>query len=161
MNKAHKLPNSARCFACGVENQHGLQLEFYADGEGGAVCDYVVPDEFESYPGIVNGGIVAAMLDEMAIRAFLVEDPNRLMYTAKLTTRYRKHVPTQQPLRLTSRATKDRGRRAEAIAQLFGPDGDLLAEAEALMVELDPGELDEMNLEGLGWRVYPEDELPA
>lgn len=159
MNRAHKLPNSAHCFACGVHNDFGLKLEFYADGEGGAVCEYSVPRHFESYPGVVNGGVVAAMLDEMAIRAFLVEDPNRLMYTARLTTRYRQHVPVEQPLRLTGKATKDRGRRAEAEAKLFGPDGELLAEADALMVELKPEELQATNLDAWGWRVYADEEL--
>ena len=159
MVHTHKLPNSKNCFACGVENEHGMQLEFYADEQGGAVCHTVVPQRFESYPGMVNGGVVAAMLDEMAIRAFLVDDPNRLMYTAKLTTRYRQHVPIDQPLHLTGRILSDRGRRGEAEARLYGPDGALLAEAEALMVEVDAGELDDLELQGLGWRVYTDEEL--
>lgn len=152
----HKLPNSKYCFACGLENETGLQLHFYANEQGRAVCDYTVADQFQSYPGMVNGGVVATMLDEMCIRAFLVGDHDRLMYTAKLTTRYRQHVPTGHPLHMVSYVVKDRGRSGVAEAKLHGPDGSLLAEAEALMVELKPGELDAHELQGLGWKVYPD-----
>ena len=62
-----------------MENEIGLKLQFYADGEGGVLGEYSVPKQFEGYPGIAHGGIVATMLDEALIRAFLLDDPNRLM----------------------------------------------------------------------------------
>lgn len=151
----HKQPNSRHCFVCGVENHYGLKLAFYTQGEE-VICDHVVPEHYNGYPGVVHGGVVASMLDEMLGRVFMIGDHDRFMYTAKMTTRYRKPVPTEQPLRLVARAVKDRGRVAESKAELYGPQGELLAEAEALLVSLPPEVLEGTELEQLGWRVYPD-----
>jgi acyl-coenzyme A thioesterase PaaI-like protein len=156
MTSKHKLPNSRHCFACGLENPIGLKLEFYADEEGGVVGEYSIPRQFEGYPGIAHGGIVTTILDEVLTRVFLVEDHNRLMYTGKITTRLRQHVPVEEPLRLSGHAVRDRGRTGEAVAQIRNAAGETLAEAEALMVALKPGELDQHDLRGLGWQVYPD-----
>lgn len=153
-----KLPNSRQCFVCGLENTHGLKLSFYKDGPDSVICNYTVPDQYQGYPGIVHGGIVTSILDEAVGRVFMIEDPNRFMYTAKLTSRFRHHVPTNQPLKITGQIVKDRGRLAESKAQLFGPDGDLLAEAEALLVALPADFLQTSDMEELGWRVYPDEE---
>jgi acyl-coenzyme A thioesterase PaaI-like protein len=161
MLHTHKLPNSRHCFACGMENDIGLKLQFYADGLGGVVGEYTISKEFESYPDIAHGGIVATMLDEALIRAFLLEDPNRFMYTAKLSTRLRKHVPINQALKLTAKITRDRGSSGEAEAKIFSSSGDLLAEGDALMVAVTDDDLSDANLEELGWRVYPDEELAA
>jgi len=153
-----KLPNSRNCFACGMENPIGLKLIMYGDLETGEVnCDYTVPKIYEGYPGVVHGGIVAALLDEVISRVYMVVDHNRFMYTAKLTTRYRKHVPIEQPLHMVGSFIKDRGRTAEAEAKIFGPDGELLAEGEALLFALPPEDLQSEDLKALGWKVYAED----
>ena len=144
-----------------MENDIGLKLQFYADGAGGVVGEYTVPKQFEGYPGLAHGGIVATMLDEALIRAFLLDDPNRLMYTARLTTRFRKHLPIEQPLMLRAKITTDRQTKGEAEAQIYGPDGDLLVDGQALMVALPEEELSAADLEELGWRVYPDEELAA
>lgn len=151
----HKLPNSKNCFACGMENPIGLKLVIYADPQtGGVICDYTVPKIYEGYPGVVHGGVVAALLDEVISRVYMVGDRNRFMYTAKLTTRFRKHVPVEQPLHMAGSFIKDRGRTAEAEAKIFGPDGELLAEGEALLIALSPEDLGAADLKELGWKVY-------
>jgi acyl-coenzyme A thioesterase PaaI-like protein len=155
-----KLPNSSYCFVCGLENPHGLKLTFYQDGPASVICQYTVPDRFQGYPGVVHGGIVTSIMDEALGRVFMIDDHNRFMFTAKLTTRFRKNVPIETPLTITARVLKDRGRIAESSAQLFGPDGDLLAEAQGLLVALPDEFAEKGSLDDLGWRVYP-DEEPA
>ena len=152
-----KQPNSSHCFACGIESEYGLKLSFYSEGDQSVICDYVVPERFQGFPGTVHGGIVASILDEILVRSFMAGDPSRLMYTAKLTVRYRKPVPIGEELHGVGTVVKDRGRRGEAKAELFGPDGQLLAEAEALAVEFPKEEMEE-DFEGLGWKVYPDEE---
>lgn len=156
-----KQPSSADCFVCGVDNPFGLKLSFYDAGPGKVACEYRVPEQFNGYPGVVHGGIVAAMLDETLARAFFSGAPDRFMYTAKLTTRFRKPVPTGKPIRLEGEVVKDRGRIGEARARLFGPEGDLLAEAEGMMVDIPEEVLPMDNIESLGWKVYPDDEEVA
>lgn len=154
----NKLPNSKDCFVCGLENDFGLKLSFYKEEDGSVVVNYTVPDRYQGYPGVVHGGIVTTMLDEILGRVSAVDAPNRFMFTAKLTTRYRHPVPTEKPLRMVGRIIKDRGRIIESKAELFGPDGELLAEAEGLMVALPEDVLGDMDMETLGWKVYPDEE---
>ena len=151
-----KQPNSRHCFACGLENQIGLKLKFYETAPGEVTVNHVVPDEYQGYPGVVHGGVVAAMLDEVAGRTQMGGDPPRFMFTARLDIRYRHNVPTGQPLRMVGRAGKVKRRTATASAQLFGPDGLLLAEAEALLVNVPEDVIKEVDLEELGWKVYPD-----
>ena len=151
-----KQPNSRKCFACGLENQIGLKLKFYETAPGEVTVDHIVPDAYQGYPGVVHGGVVAAMLDEVAGRTQMGGDPPRFMFTARLDIRYRHNVPTGQPLRMVGRAGKVKMRTATASAQLFGPDGSLLAEAEALLVNVPEDVIEEVDLEQLGWMVYPD-----
>jgi acyl-coenzyme A thioesterase PaaI-like protein len=150
-----KQPNSAHCFACGLENQFGLKLTFYSQGENQVICRYTIPEHFEGFPGVAHGGVIASILDEALVRSFMAGDPDRFTYTAKMTTRYRKPVPINMPLEIVGRVIKDRGRTGESKAQMFGPDGEVLAEAEALVVEYPNKDL---AMERLGWKVYPDEE---
>jgi acyl-coenzyme A thioesterase PaaI-like protein len=153
---AEKQPNSRHCFVCGRENPYGLKLAFYKTAPGEVMVNYTVPDHFQGYPGVVHGGIVAAMLDEVTGRALMDGDPPRFMFTAKLNIRYRKNVPIGQPLRIVGRAQKSKGRMAVATGEIFGPDNELLAEAEALLVNVPDQVIDQVDLESLGWKVYPD-----
>ncbi len=152
-----KQPNSEHCFVCGVANPFGLRLKFYNTAAGEVSAEYVVPEHYQGYPGIVHGGIVAALLDEVAGRAYMVEQPNRFLYTARLNVRYRRHVPVGQPLRIIGRAGKDKGRTATAHAIIYDEGGEVLAEAEALLVEVPLETLGSVDLNALGWRVYEDD----
>ncbi|PIU90350.1 MAG: hypothetical protein COW33_01640 [Anaerolineae bacterium CG17_big_fil_post_rev_8_21_14_2_50_57_27] len=152
----NKQPNSRHCFVCGIENPVGLHLKFYETGPGEVTADYTAPEHFQGYPGVLHGGIVAAILDETAGRAHMGNFPPRFMFTAKLEVRYRKNVPVGQPLKIVGRAGRDKGRAAEATSAIYSQDGTLLAEANALMINL-PESPDPNILEKLGWKVYPDE----
>jgi acyl-coenzyme A thioesterase PaaI-like protein len=151
-----KQPNSRQCFVCGRENPFGLKLNFYEPSPGEVVVDYTVPEHYQGYPGVVHGGVVAAMLDEVTGRVHMGGNPPRFMFTARLNVRYRKNVPVGQPLRIIGHAGKSHHRTAIATGQIFGPDGDLLAEAEALLVNVPDEIQDGVDLDALGWKVYPD-----
>ncbi len=153
---SRKQPNSRHCFVCGLENPFGLQLKFYEQEPGEVNAEITIPEQYQGYPGVVHGGIVAAMLDEITARAHMNGDPPRFMYTARLELRYRKNVPVGQPLRLVGRAGPARQRTAVATGSIYGPQGELLAEAEALLVDVPADVVNTVNLEALGWKVYPD-----
>jgi acyl-coenzyme A thioesterase PaaI-like protein len=150
-------PNSRQCFVCGLENSFGLHLRFHTTDTGEVVVEYIVPDRYQGYPGVVHGGIIASMLDEAMGRVYM-GDPEkpRFMFTARLEIRYRKNVPTGQPLKIVGRPGKDRGRSATASGALYTEDGELLVEADALLVNVPDGVVDNSDLDVLGWKVYPE-----
>ncbi len=151
-----KQPNSKHCFVCGRENPYGLKLNFYETQPGEVVVEYTVPEYYQGYPGVVHGGIVAAILDEVTGRAHMGGDPPRFMFTARLEVRYHKNVPVGTPLKIVGNAGKSRGRTALANGKIFGPGGELLAEADALMVNVPDDISGQVDLEALGWKVYPD-----
>ena len=151
-----KQPNSRSCFVCGLDNPDGLKLTFYEQEDGQVVAETSVPARFQGYPGVVHGGIVAAMLDEVAMRSAMVDDHLRFMVTAKMTLRYRKAIPVEQPLRLVGRIEQAGGRATTATAELRLPDGSLGADVQAMMVDYPQPLGEPAELEQLGWRVYPD-----
>ena len=152
----NKQPNSAHCFVCGRENTNGLGLSFYEVGPDEVTAEVVIPSHFEGYPGIVHGGIVAAMLDEIAGRAVLVGEHEHFRLTAKLEIRYRKPVPSGERLQLRSVVERRRGRIAFAHAQLNLADGSLAAEAQVMLTDIPELPADREVLESLGWKVDPD-----
>ncbi len=154
-----KQPNSRHCFVCGLENLYGLRLKFYATGPGEVTTHCSIPEQYQGYPGVVHGGVVAAMLAEVAARALMGVDPDatRFMVTARLTIQYRQTVPVAQPLRIVGKVEKEKHRSATAKAAIYGAGQQVLAEASALLVDLPEQVLDEVDLSSLGWQVYPDD----
>lgn len=150
-------PSSKNCFVCGVENPSGLHMRFYETETDEVLANYTIPAQFQGYPGIAHGGIIAAMLDEVGSRTFFRGDPPRLVVTAKMNVRYRRPVPTGVELRLTGKRVSDNGRVCLASGQIYHPDGSLLAEAELTLVEVQPDFFGGFGpAEEQGWRVYPE-----
>ncbi len=151
-------PNSGPCFVCGLLNAFGLHLRFVQVAQDRVVAYTQVPTRFQGYPGVVHGGITAAILDETAGRALMGTDPanSRLMFTARLELRYRHPVPVNTPLRAEGWVLKDRGRTALCAAALYrAEERQPLAEAEALLVALPASMQQQLDPEALAWRIYP------
>ncbi len=59
------------CFGCGVLNEKGLHIKSYpaadeaedADGSGDVVAEFRPEPYQQAFPGVVNGGIIGALLD--------------------------------------------------------------------------------------------------
>lgn len=155
-----KQPNSKHCFVCGLENPAGLQLKIYQIEPGVIETTFIAPEHFQGYPGVLHGGIVATLLDEISGRAHMGEDPSapRFLFTGKLEVIYRKNVPIGQPLRIVGKAGKQRERAVEGWAGIYDLEGRLLAEANALLFDIPPAQTTGETLADLGWKVYPDDE---
>ena len=151
-----KQGSSRSCFVCGVANPVGLHLAFYDSGPGEVTVNFTPSEQYQSYPGVLHGGIIAAILDETAGRSHMKGSPPRFMFTAKLEIRYRKNVPIGEPLKIIGRAGKSRSRMAEAWAGIYDLSGTLLAEADALYMDI-PTPPDPTALESFGWKVYPDE----
>ncbi|MBT3390063.1 MAG: PaaI family thioesterase [Chloroflexi bacterium] len=153
-----KQPNSKNCFVCGVENEHGLKLNFYETAPGEISVDYIVPEHFQGYPGVVHGGIVASLVDEVLGRVHMGSKPEnpRFMYTVKLSVQYRKNVPTGEPIKIVGYAEESKRRTAKSTAKIFNAAGEILAEAEAVLVNVPAEKLGDVDLESLGWKIYPD-----
>jgi acyl-coenzyme A thioesterase PaaI-like protein len=155
-----RQPNSRYCFICGMENPVGLHLHIYETAPGEVESSYIAPDHFQGYPGVLHGGIVAAIIDEICGRAHMGTDPlqSRFMFTAKLEVKYRKNVPTGKPLKIIGKAGRSRSKSAEAWAGIYDAETqELLAEGNALLIDVPENQLDRSRVDELGWKIYPEE----
>jgi len=134
----------------------GLSLSFFDNGVDQVETEFTAPDHFQGYPGILHGGIVAALLDEVSGRTVMIDDPNCFMMTAKLDIRYRQPVPLSVKLRITGTLIQKRRRIAKALAQIWLPDGTLAAEADTTLAGDPLYVMDGDLLKDLGWKIYPD-----
>jgi len=142
-----------------MENPVGMHLHMYETGPGVVEAEYIAPDHFQGYPGVVHGGIVAALIDEVSGRVHMGSDPKnpRFLFTGKMEVKYRKNVPVGRLLKIIARAGRVKGKIAEAWAGVYDAESDeLLAEGTAMHVDVPQGQFDMSQLETLGWKVYPE-----
>ena len=154
-----KQPNSRHCFICGLENPVGLHLHIYETEPGVVESQYIAPDHFQGYPGVLHGGIVAALIDEISARAQMGSDPlnPRFMFTGKLEVKYRKNVPIGKMLKIIGKATKSKRNIAEGWAGIYDAETDeLLAEGSTVSINVTNEQLDTSQLAELGWKVYPD-----
>ena len=147
-----------------LDVEYGPQFETKLKTEraGEITVQTVVPDHFQGYPGIVHGGIVASLVDEALGRVHLGPADNpRFMFTAKMSINYRKPIPTEKPIRIVAHAVKNKRRSATSKCAIYDLSGDVLAEAEAVLVNVPDEKLTNTDYESLGWKVYPESEEKA
>ena len=50
------------CFGCGPANQQGLRIRSFVDGDD-VVCEWQPQAVHQAFPGVLNGGIIGALLD--------------------------------------------------------------------------------------------------
>ena len=124
-----------RCFGCGARNPIGLQLAFRE--EDGAIVTEFTPDiQFQGFPGVVHGGILATLLDETLSRTAIIE--GRWMMTGRLEIRYRTAAPLHHTLRVSARTRDSRSRmvHAEGEIRLANAPHTLIATAEGTFLPI-------------------------
>jgi uncharacterized protein (TIGR00369 family) len=151
-----KQPNSRMCFICGRQNSIGLHLDFYEDPEAEQVrVEFTVPDEYQGYPGVVHGGIVAAVLDEISGRAVMMGGSDeQLMATMRLTVRYRRPTPTETPLTCVGWVDRAGAVGARVAGEIRLPDGTVTAECEAVLANMPEEFRARWEEERQFWKVY-------
>lgn len=147
------------CFACGLKNPVGLHLRFEDNGVDEVRTEYVAPAHFQGYPGVVHGGIVTALLDEIIGRTPMIGDPEHFMMTVTIEVKFRQPVPVETPLTLVGRTLKRKGRLATAQAELRLPDGTLAAEADGVLADIPQHVVEGSEVERLDWRIWPDEDI--
>ncbi len=96
---------------------------------------------YEGAPGIVHGGFVAAVLDEVLGMVSVMS--GTIAMTGEFTVRYRKPTPINTPLRIEAIYEGRKGRRISASAKMFA--GELLtADCTGLFIAVGGGKSDEL-----------------
>jgi acyl-coenzyme A thioesterase PaaI-like protein len=128
-----------RCFVCGQRNPYGLHLHFRLEGDS-VVADFQPREEHQGFPGVIHGGIVAAVLDEALGRTSLLGNNREWTLTGRLEVRYRRYVPYGPLLRVRAKLGTERRRMLQASGVLTMADDEsmVLAEGQGTFLPLTP-----------------------
>jgi acyl-coenzyme A thioesterase PaaI-like protein len=110
-------PNNA-CFGCGPANRDGLHIRSFVRGEE-VVAEWTPEQRYEAFPGVLNGGIIGALLDCHCnwtaawhlMRASGLEHPPCTV-TADYAIKLLRPTPTDGPVSLGARIVELSGNRA-------------------------------------------------
>lgn len=122
------LPPTRSCFVCGLENPIGLKLPIGAV-PGAVETRFRFRADCCGFTGVVHGGIVGTVLDEIMVWAASAET-KQFAYCAELTVRYLR--PTRPGVDVVARGElveNKRGRLFLTRGDLRDCEGNLLAEA--------------------------------
>jgi len=139
------------CFICGLNNNLGLQAQFFNLDDGSVCALFTARQEHQGYAGRVHGGVTSAILDETIGRAIQTLDPNIFGVTIELTVKYRKPVPLEEELKVIGRIDKQSNRVFEGSGEVLLSDGTVAAQAQAKYLRVDVEKIVEGGLEEIDW----------
>ena len=120
------------CFACGELNDIGLHLQLNLE-PGRCSAELVVPNRFEGWEGIVHGGILCTIMDE--VMAWALAQADSWGVTARMSVDFRKPVTVGQRIRAEGWITESRRRIHATAARIVDADtGVEFATAQATYV---------------------------
>jgi acyl-coenzyme A thioesterase PaaI-like protein len=134
------------CWGCGPDNDHGLQLKSFIDGDECLATWQPGPPFFAGPTHVLNGGIIAALIDCHSICTAIAdlyrtegraigEPPDLWCATASLSITYRRPVPIDRPLELRARVI-GRGGRRSTVECALSSGGEECARGEAVAVRV-------------------------
>jgi len=131
------------CFGCGEENTHGLRIKSFWDGREG-VCRWKADPYHKGITGILNGGIIATLIDchsfwtglaalcEREGIPFGKGEPMK-MVTGAMTVTYFQPIPVDVEIELKAHLTKI-GKRSREVVCLVNVDGKEYARGDVTLV---------------------------
>ncbi len=132
------------CFGCGPANEKGLRIRSFAEGDE-YVAEWRAEPHHEAFPGMLNGGIIGALLDchsnWAAAEHLRVRDGQErppCTVTADYAVKLLRPTPTDGPIRLTARVVENGADRAVVEAELSA-GGKTCATCRGTFVAVRPG----------------------
>ncbi len=119
-------PLNPDCFVCGEENPNGLQLTFQTGGRRASAV-WIARAGWESFKGILHGGVISSILDEAMSKAILSGGDEA--FTAELRIRFRKKVRVGDVVRVSGWVIRIEKRKILAEASLTSENGEERAHA--------------------------------
>ena len=131
------------CFGCSPHNDQGLQLAFTQVGASSVRVGYTAPTHTCGAPGVIHGGIQAAILDEAIGFAVFAHDQSagdanaednvvrRNVVTMEFDLRYRRPAPVGVELDVRAEVVHASDKDYLAVGQILDADGTVLTSATA------------------------------
>jgi len=118
------------CLFCGSQNPYGFHLLFRQE-DAFTVTETSVPWYYQGFKGVVHGGIVAALLDE--VMSHSLKNAGIEAVTGTLEARYIKPLLTEKPLLARGEILKREGRIIEAQGEVI-QEGEVVARGKGVFV---------------------------
>jgi acyl-coenzyme A thioesterase PaaI-like protein len=116
------------CFGCGVRNEKGLRIRSFPEGDQ-IVAEWRAEPHHQAFPGMLNGGIVGALLDchsNWTAAYFLMKRHGKSAPDCTVTANYSikllRTTPFDASLKLVARVTESTEDRATVEAELIAGD---------------------------------------
>ena len=125
-----EISDDNRCFVCGKNNDRGLQFEFRFNKETNeAESNILFAGYYQGWKGIVHGGLLSTVLDEIQIKAASFN--NYRCVTAELTIKYKRPVKTENQYFLRSKITNITEKIIYTEASLIDNNSKIMVAAKA------------------------------
>lgn len=135
-----------QCYGCGADNEHGLNIKSYWEGDEG-VCRWK-PRSYHSAGPALNGGVAATLIDCHSVytavaTAYRLEgrevgEGEEIDYaTVKLTVTYKRPTPMDRTLELRAKVVK-KGNRSMTVETVLSADGKPCVIGEVVAVRMTP-----------------------
>jgi len=132
------------CFGCGPANAQGLRIKSYVEGDL-LVAEWLPQLHHQAFPGVINGGIVGALLDchsNWAAAWHLMKQSGGNEFPSTVTADYhvklRRPTPADQPIKLVAKVEAANEKKVTVIAELSA-NGKLCATCKGTFIEVKPG----------------------
>lgn len=117
------------CFACSPENENGLKMEFWEDGEN-IISYWTPPKHITGFKNIIHGGIQATVLDEIAAWAVSIKCKTAGV-TSNLNAKYRRPVILEDaPFTVKATIKYQKRRLCTVFAAIYDKKDNILVEAD-------------------------------
>lgn len=132
------------CFGCGPANPKGLRIRSFPEGES-VVAEWKAEPHHEAFPGMLNGGIIGALLDCHSnwtaayhlMKSSGAETPPCTV-TADYAVKLLRPTPSKETIHLRARVVESKEDRATIEAELSA-GGKVCATCRGTFVAVKPG----------------------
>jgi acyl-coenzyme A thioesterase PaaI-like protein len=129
----HLPPHWPTCLGCGPDNESGFHLRVRREGDE-VVAEHTFADRHSGAPGIVHGGAVATVVDD--VLGFLLYVARIAGVTRHLEVEYLKPVLTGVPYVVRAKVDALDGRKLWVSCACTAPDGTVTFTAKALFLQV-------------------------
>lgn len=132
------------CFGCGPSNPKGLRIRSFPEGDT-LVAEWKPEPHHEAFPGMLNGGIIGALLDchsnwtaAWTLMKKSGADSPPCTVTAEFSVKLLRPTPSQKTVRLVAKPLEIKEDRATISAELI-VDGKVCDTCIGTFVAVKPG----------------------
>ncbi len=133
------------CFGCGRDNHEGLKISSYWQGKE-AICHWRSEDKYQGWKGVLNGGIIATLIDCHTMCTAMAEaykSENRTLdtnpiyryATGTLTVNYLKPTLNDAPVTLKAKVIEVKGKKTVLKCEVWSNE-ELTAQADVVAIRV-------------------------